>query len=52
MKIYHPPLTPPVKGGEVSWYSVKGGEVSWYSVKGEKFPLPLWERVRVRGIFR
>ena len=32
MKIYHPPLLPPIEGGE-------------------KFPRPLWERVRERGNF-
>ena len=39
--IYHPPLYPlPSREGKVEGYFINGGE----------FPLPLWERVRVRGM--
>jgi len=39
--IYHPPLYP---------LPSREGKVKWYFSKGEEFPLPLWERVRVRGM--
>ena len=39
-RLKHPPLTPPIKGGGRET-PIKGGRIY--------FPLPWWERVRVRG---
>jgi hypothetical protein len=56
MKIYHPPLTPPIKGGEVlaragnegvgTNPSNQGREMGLVFYQGRKSPNSLWKRVR------
>jgi len=43
------PLSPPIKGGEIKKESPVMKEDSCQGREPRKSPLPLWERVRVRG---